>query len=173
MNAAYFATFASRLSVLCAAGFLVAGLVFLSVTNVRLLVVTGGSMSPTFDVGDVILVSPDQGSSINNGDVITYRARSGITVTHRVDAVVTRPNGTYYRVKGDANRTADPDLVPRSAVSAIVWGRLPLGHLLYDFFESALVRSAVFLLPFAVLLLGDNLGSIRRCLGTWPVRKQS
>ena len=118
-------------------------------------------MSPTFDTGDILLVRPDGDSIIRQSDVITYRARNGTTVTHRVDAVIERKDGTFYRVKGDANATADPDLVPRRAVGALVWGRLPLGNLLIHFFESQLVRVLLLTMPFAILIVGDNLTSLK------------
>lgn len=71
-------------------------------------VITGGSMSGTFEVGSVAFEKVVPVGDLAVGDVITYAppAESGIDtlVTHRIVAI----DGDSFRTKGDANPDVDP-----------------------------------------------------------------
>jgi signal peptidase I len=97
---------------------LVAGLIGLAaITHLATtFVIQGGSMEPAIPFGSLIVgesVSPD---SVHVGDVVTIRADNGAVITHRVTRLADLGTERYYEIKGDANRTADPVLVPASAV---------------------------------------------------------
>lgn len=87
------------------------------------MIVVGGSMEPAVSVGDLAMIKPVFPESIQAGDLITFRApgASGMT-THRVVASKEIEGTTYFQTKGDANATADPNLVPADAV----YGKLTL-----------------------------------------------
>lgn len=75
-------------------------------------VITGGSMSGTFEKGSMAFEKPVPVEDLRRGDVITYMppASSGVAnlVTHRIVAIKpAEGGGTLYRTQGDAN--ADPD----------------------------------------------------------------
>lgn len=76
-----------------------------SVTGWTPVVVTSGSMAPTLDTGDIILITDE--ASIGQRDVIVFD-RDGELVVHRVFAV----ESDRYITKGDANPTPDVDPVP-------------------------------------------------------------
>lgn len=76
-------------------------------------VITGGSMTGTFDKGSVVFEKPVPVEDLEIGDVITYLppADSGVQnlVTHRlVDAEPAAGGGTLFTTKGDANPQRDP-----------------------------------------------------------------
>lgn len=76
-------------------------------------VITGGSMSGTFERGAVAFEKVVPVDRIEVGDVITYLppADSGVTtlVTHRVVARRPAQDGTLmFRTRGDANEYVDP-----------------------------------------------------------------
>lgn len=76
-------------------------------------VITGGSMSGTFERGSIAFEKAVPVSQLRVGDVITYMppADSGLThlVTHRIMSTRTAPDGTtVFRTQGDANATVDP-----------------------------------------------------------------
>lgn len=81
--------------------------------------VTGGSMRPGIAPGDLVLLADVEGLA-GRGSVLTFEAadRGDALVTHRVEAVT--PDG--YRTRGDANATADPELVDPADVVGV--GRL-------------------------------------------------
>lgn len=76
-------------------------------------VITGGSMSGTFEIGALVLEKQVPVDELAVGDVITYQppADSGVTnlVTHRISAISTTEDGVReFVTKGDANAEPDP-----------------------------------------------------------------
>jgi signal peptidase len=79
-----------------------------------LFVVAGGSMEPTVPRGSVAVVHPMTGAP-DVGDAVTLRGSHGTYVTHRVVRVAELDGTRYLELKGDANASPDPVLVPASA----------------------------------------------------------
>jgi signal peptidase len=76
-------------------------------------VITGGSMTGTYDKGSIVLEKPVPVSGLKVGDVITYLppADSGVSnlVTHRIlEMKPAAGGGTLFTTKGDANPKPDP-----------------------------------------------------------------
>ncbi|NRQ48504.1 signal peptidase I [Aeromicrobium stalagmiti] len=76
-------------------------------------VITGGSMSGTFEKGSIAFEKPVPVEDLSVGDVITYQppADSGVTtlVTHRIVSMKLLPTGaTQFQTQGDANPDRDP-----------------------------------------------------------------
>jgi signal peptidase len=75
-------------------------------------VITGGSMSGTFEKGSVVFTQPVAEEDLKVGDVVTYvpPADSGVTtlVTHRIHDIRTRNGVLSFRTQGDANPDPDP-----------------------------------------------------------------
>ena len=72
--------------------------------------VLSGSMEPTYHVGSLIYVKKVDVADLKVGDPITYVIEGGTVVTHRIVEFVPEygeDGSTGYRVKGDANKTAD------------------------------------------------------------------
>ena len=100
---------------------------------VKARVVLTGSMSPTINAGDIVLLAPVSRISPEIGDVATYTARrfSGESVglfTHRIiggDAEV------GFTMKGDANAAPDVQRPKLADINGVVFFVIPfLGHLL-------------------------------------------
>lgn len=84
--------------------FLLVGALLLS--SARLFVVSSGSMVPTLNVGDVVLVV--KSNEVGVGDIIAFYVGSEVVI-HRVYDVVVDSNGsTYFTTKGDNNDHVDP-----------------------------------------------------------------
>ena len=83
-------------------------------------VITSGSMSPSFSIGDVVMASPHDGRGLGAGTVVVFSdpARPGL-LTHRIESV--NPDGSYV-TKGDANR--EPDSTPLRPEQVVGVGRL-------------------------------------------------
>ncbi len=85
----------------------------------RAYVVHTGSMSPTYDPGDLVLDRPaHEGYEV--GDVVTFRPSRYQLVTHRV----TRMTRVGVHTKGDANGSADAWTIPSRHVVGVVHGHL-------------------------------------------------
>jgi signal peptidase I len=71
-------------------------------------VITGGSMTGTYDRGSLVFDRVVPAASLRADDVITFRppGQAGL-VTHRIVSVRTVRGQRVLRTKGDANRTPD------------------------------------------------------------------
>ena len=93
------------------------------------------SMTPNIEVYDVVFVKKVDIDTLKTNDVITFYSTNsffGTTpITHRIVEVLDVPNnGTMYRVKGDANASADDEKVLPSNVIGKVMFKIPqLGKL--------------------------------------------
>jgi signal peptidase len=95
----------------------------------ELVVVRGSSMSPAIPVGALIAVRGADVGEVRPGQVVTIRADNGVQVTHRVVRLTEAGTETYLEMRGDANASPDPTLVPGRAVVGIVDWHLPwLGY---------------------------------------------
>jgi signal peptidase I len=89
------------------------------VTGHRLIVVDGGSMSPTFQIGDVLVTAAPTGDDLQLGRIVVV-GESGTLYTHRVREVErSGAGGARARLQGDANSVPDPGWVVQHDVYAI------------------------------------------------------
>jgi signal peptidase len=97
-------------------------------------VITGGSMTGTYDRGSIVYAKAVPVADLRVGDVITYKSpRTGGLVTHRIVGIRERRDGTrVFRTKGDANETADSwRFVLDAPTQARVVGSIPyLGYVI-------------------------------------------
>jgi signal peptidase len=95
----------------------------------RTLTVLSGSMRPTFDPGDSIIVTPVPLDDIKVGDVITYHipVDDGRVVSHRIVSLKrTSETNPVVITKGDANATHDPWRAQLQGSTAwVMQGRVP------------------------------------------------
>jgi signal peptidase len=148
---------------------IVASLAFMlpSLLGYERYVITGGSMSGTFEIGAVVFEEPVPVEDLRVGDVITYLppadAGVGNLVTHRIHRILRTPEGErVYRTKGDANADADPwtfhlDAAeqPRMAFAVPV-----VGHVFIALADRA-TRILVVGLPAALIALGALVQLVR------------
>ncbi len=129
-------------------------------------VITGGSMSGTFEVGAVAFEQVVGVKELAVGDVITYQppAEAGIDslVSHRIVSI----DGDSFRTKGDANKDVDPwtfqltgDTQPRVAFT-VPW----VGYLFIALADQA-TRIVVIGIPaglIAIYSLVELVGAVRQ-----------
>ncbi|NJC71083.1 signal peptidase I [Planosporangium thailandense] len=91
------------------------------------LTVLTGSMTPTIQPGSVVVIRPVDAGTLRIGDVVTYQRTAGKAeyVTHRIVAVNEQTTPVTFTTKGDANRGADIDPVPSTAIRGKVWFHVP------------------------------------------------
>lgn len=89
----------------------------LSAMGMKTMYVVSNSMVPTFEKGDLLVVTSDY-NSLAAGDIIAYNAAwaDGKHVTHRVVSI----NGDTIMVKGDNNKTNDPPLSKHDVYGEVV-----------------------------------------------------
>jgi signal peptidase len=76
----------------------------------RPLTVLSGSMRPTFDPGDLVIVRPEPVSAVRVGQVISYKVPVGAhqVETHRVLKILKGGAHPVIQTQGDANNWRDP-----------------------------------------------------------------
>ena len=70
----------------------------------KLLVVTSGSMTPTFAPGDLIFITKMDPKDAKVGNIVTFQTKDGQLLTHRI--VEIKSDGEIV-TKGDANNSID------------------------------------------------------------------
>jgi signal peptidase len=77
---------------------------------VRFTVVDSGSMRPTLNPGDVVVLRSESPAQMALGQIVAFHppGERRLTVIHRVRAIRRTNRGIIFRTKGDANNAFDP-----------------------------------------------------------------
>lgn len=127
---------------------------------VALYTIVSPSMTPNLNVYDVILdtkvKSPED---IKVGDIITFVSTSsiskGLTITHRVVAIVETENGLEYKTQGDNNLTPDSTTVQFKNVLGKVAFRIPQLGRVQSFLSSSSGWLLIVVIPALLIIISD------------------
>jgi signal peptidase len=122
-------------------------------------VITGGSMSGTFERGALVFERQVPVSDLRVGDVITYLppADSGVTelVTHRISSIEPSPDAVgalMFQTKGDANANVDPwTFTLADTVQPRVEGWVPEVGWIFIALAEPLIRMLAIGVPAAII----------------------
>ena len=90
--------------------------------------VASGSMTPTMDVGDVVIIAKVPTDVIKPGDIIQFRRPERVTVMHRVVEIQETEGTKRFITKGDANDEPDDDpVIPENVVGKAVFNIPKIG----------------------------------------------
>jgi signal peptidase len=109
----------------------------------RSFVVRSGSMTPTIDTGDVVVVKPVAASTARVGEIITFKdpVDESRLLSHRVRSIEQQGNRLAFTTQGDANTGQEHwKIEPTGRIGevvyrvpklgfAIAWTSTPAGHL--------------------------------------------
>jgi signal peptidase len=73
--------------------------------------IISGSMRPTLDVGDIVIIAKVPADTIETGDIIQFREAGGVTTVHRVVDIEGSGGETVFITQGDANSEPDANSV--------------------------------------------------------------
>lgn len=96
-------------------------------TESPLMVVSSGSMIPTLNVGDIILVRGADPTTITVGTIIIFHSPYDYTmpIVHRVIAITNDGNSMFFQTKGDNNPGPDGWSVPSENLMGVYVVKLP------------------------------------------------
>jgi len=96
-------------------------------TESPLMVVSSGSMIPTLNVGDIILVRGIDPSAVTVGTIIIFHSPYDyqMPIVHRVIAVTNDQNSIYFQTQGDNNPGPDGWRVPAEDLMGVYVAKLP------------------------------------------------
>jgi len=121
-------------------------------TGRQTIVIGGGSMEPAVPLGSAVIIRPVDPGDLNAGDIVSLKAGPQNTLfTHRIVAVIDRPDGRWVQTKGDANADQDPTLVHASAIVGRTEMVIPLAGYLIALLS--IPAGVVFLVGLAASLL--------------------
>jgi len=125
--------------------------------------VLSGSMEPEIQTGSIIAVKPGGDMTrFNEGDIITFKIKENILVTHRI--VEVNAGGKQYITKGDNNDVADSEPVIAENIVAHYTGfTVPYLGYIAHFFSTKQGIALMLILP-GILLLGYSVINISQAL---------
>ena len=96
-------------------------------TESPLMVVSSGSMIPTLNVGDIILVRGVDPNTVTVGTIIIFHSPYdySMPIVHRVIAISNEGNGLFFSTKGDNNPGPDGWSVPAQNLMGVYVAKLP------------------------------------------------
>ena len=97
----------------------------LSFFGFRMYRIGSGSMSPYLKINDIIISK--KSNNYLEGDVITFYAKDGSVVTHRI---VTIDNNKII-TKGDANNTVDSSIQKENIIGKVIFSIKGVGFIFY------------------------------------------
>ncbi len=127
-------------------------------TGAQPLTVLSGSMTGTYDIGDVVIVRPVDTDQLGVGDVITFQPISDdpALTTHRIVEVTYGSEGTRFVTQGDANGAIDLEPVKPEQVMGEVWYSVPIVGYASVWMASSWLGTAVQLVALGLLLYGAS-----------------
>ena len=128
-------------------------------TGSRPLTVLSGSMTPTYGVGDVVVVKPVDTDQIKVGDVITFQATSDdpALTMHRIIGEAFGSEGREFLTQGDANDAPDLAPITPEQVKGEVWYAVPVVGYLSVWLAGDWARDVLDLFTVALVLYGGYL----------------
>jgi signal peptidase len=127
-----------------------------SIAGFTPLIVETGSMSPTFDAGDLILIRSCSAASLQEGDVITFHTiinNEYALNTHRI-ASITEENGVRsYVTKGDNNELSDPHIIADGDIVGKYVARVPYLGRVMELLSSSVGFLVVIVLPMILFFI--------------------
>lgn len=119
------------------------------------LAVSSGSMSPVFDVNDMIIVDANSVESVADGDIISYWS-GDVLITHRIIATeVSELGELVYVTQGDANNAPDSVRVTTDQIYGLYVGHIPLlgGLSLFLVSQTGIITCVIIMCLLAVCCL--------------------
>lgn len=130
--------------------------------TIGLYTIVSPSMEPNLKVYDVIVDKKvSSPSEIKVGDIITFISTSsiskGLTITHRVVALVDTENGVEYKTQGDNNMSPDSTTVQFKNVLGKVIVKIPQLGRIQQFLSTKSGWLLVVVVPAVLIILNDIL----------------
>jgi len=133
-----------------------------SVFGIRLMTVLTGSMKPSINSGDIVVIKSIQPDKLTIGDVITYKKNNKTLITHRVINIENVDNKIFLKTKGDDNNVSDEYIIEEDMILGKMIFKIPkLGYI------GGFIRTPLGFIIFIVLpLLMLSIKEIKKILLT-------
>ena len=120
--------------------------------STHFLVVLSGSMSPTINMGDLVIVTPTDSQDIKVNDIIAFKdTDKKFPTTHRVIEITDQG----FKTKGDANEDPDSRIVKPNEVIGKVAFKIPYAGYFVHYARSKLGFLFLILIPGIVIIIAE------------------
>ena len=85
-------------------------------------IIISGSMIPEINIGDIVLVN--ETDNAEQGNIIAFR-RDSTVIVHRIVKEMNINGETMFQTKGDNNNIEDKELVRKSTIEGVYFGKIP------------------------------------------------
>lgn len=94
------------------------------VFGIKTFSIISGSMEPTINIDDIVIVKKVGKDDIKVNDIITFNVEEE-TITHRVMSIDNINNEIIYTTKGDSNKVTDIEKVEQRQIEGKYIGKIP------------------------------------------------
>ncbi len=150
---------------------LVVAFIALPVFGNQALIVRSGSMTPTINVGSIIVVRPktkiispiNTTPSYQKGDIIAFRSEknSNTIITHRITSYEMFNATVFYKTKGDANEEEDNWTVDEKQILGKSFVTIPQAGKVLAFAKSKYGFPALIILPSLIVIILEAINIIK------------
>lgn len=132
-----------------------------SINQIKIFVITSGSMEPHIPTGSIIFVKPKK-FGYKKGDIITFNlSQEASIVSHRIIAYRSQDGHIEYQTKGDANDNPDNFFVTFSMIKGHVVLVIPfIGRVLF-LLQTPEGFSFCFVVPASILIYEELKYAVR------------
>ena len=103
--------------------------------GIGMLLVGSGSMEPEFYPGDIVITKHKNKTDINLNDIVTFRNKDGVIITHRIIEETLQG----YITKGDNNNVEDAEMITVNNIIGEVKFSIPKVGYIIDFLSKPMV----------------------------------
>ena len=123
------------------------------ILGIHMFNIVSGSMEPTLDINDVVVVQKCEPSQLQKGDIITFHQDERI-ISHRIIGITKEEGTVKFETKGDNNEIPDPDKVYFEQVNGKVLFRIRKIGKVVDYIQNVrgFINIAIFVLIIFVLI---------------------
>jgi len=125
--------------------------------------IISGSMRPTININDIIIVKQCEERDLKKGDIISFKVDDEI-ITHRIVLIENIDGKTVYSTKGDDNNVIDTKNVEYNQIEGKYIGKIPRVGKILKFLKNKVVFGVIIILLIILYIHERNTASkkIRR-----------
>lgn len=123
----------------------------LSFLGIKTFVIISGSMEPSLNIGDIVVIKKCSEQDVKVDDIISFREGQTV-ITHRVIEINETENGKEYITKGDNNNTKDSIPVKFSNIEGVYIRKLEYVGKIVLFLKNKIVIISIVLIFYLIYL---------------------
>ena len=118
--------------------------------GIKTYVIISGSMEPSLNIGDVVIVKNVKNNALQIGDIISFRQGQNV-ITHRITDIVMVNNQKQYRTKGDNNNAEDSGTINIDIIEGKVINSIPFVGKIVFVLQNKILIILILIILFIVL----------------------